>query len=61
MKRLLKYKDGSEYIDGDIASITPNGVEPVETYDLDNLSKDDIIKLRENKRDKNILKKVRRI
>ena len=34
IKRLLKYANGDEYIIGGGANITPNGVEPIEEYDL---------------------------
>ena len=59
--RLKKYIDGSEYIIGGIASIEPNGIEPIEEYDLSDFNKEEIEELNKNKKNKKLLRKARRI
>lgn len=58
--KLKIYHDGARYITGESTSIEP-AIDPVEEYDLSALSKDDIEKLKKDKKDKNILKKARKI
>lgn len=60
MKKLLKYKDGSEYIVGGIVSIEPNA-EPMEEWDLSDLTDEEFKELRKNPKDKNLRKKMKRI
>ena len=40
MRKLLKYRNGDEYIIGGLTGISPNGIEPIEEYDLDGLTDD---------------------
>lgn len=60
MKVLKVYKDGQAYVDGGSLSIVPSGVDPVAEYDVTDMDKDDIEKLRKNPRDK-LIKKARKI
>ena len=63
MRKLLKYANGDEYVVGGLASIQPNGVDPIEEIDLTSLKDEEFKELRENianKKVKNrLLKKVR--
>ena len=61
MRKLLKYKNGDEYIIGGLTGIQPNGIEPIEEYDLSALTNEEFKKLQLNKKDKNILKKVKKL
>jgi len=61
MRKLLRFKNGDEYIIGGIAGINPNGIDPIEEYDLSVLTNEEFKKLQLNKKDKNILKKVRKL
>ena len=61
MKKLLRYKNGDEYIVGGMVSIEPNGVEPIEEYDLSSFTNEDFKQFMRNKKDKNLLKKARKI
>jgi len=46
---------------GDIASIEPNGIAPVEEYDLDGLTREEFRKFKENRKDKKLRAKMKRI
>ena len=61
MKKLLRYKNGDEYIVGDIASIEPNGIEPIEKYDLSDLTDDEFKRLKNNKKDKKLRQKIKKL
>ena len=61
MKKLLRYKNGDEYIVGGMVSIEPNGIEPIEEYDISHFTKEETEKLQKNKKDKNLLKKARKL
>ena len=61
MRKLLRFKNGDEYIIGGIAGINPNGIDPIEEYDLSVLTNEEFKKLQLNKKDKNILKKVKKL
>ena len=61
MKILKRYKNGNEYVTGGMVSIEPSGVEPVEQFDLSALTKEEFKQLMKNKKDKNLLKKARKI
>lgn len=61
MKKLLRYQNGDEYIVGGLAGIEPNGVEPKEELDLSSLKDHEFRELMKNKKDKNLLKRARRI
>ncbi|HLG40297.1 MAG TPA: hypothetical protein VI461_11545 [Chitinophagaceae bacterium] len=61
MKKLLRYKNGDEYIVGGIAGIQPNGIEPVEELDLTPLSDEEFKQLRKNKKNKSLLKKAKKL
>ena len=61
MRKLLVFKDGSEYITGGIVAIEPNGVDPIEQYDLSALSGKEIKELMQKKKDKMLLKKARKL
>ena len=61
MRKLLKYRNGDEYIIGGMTSIEPNGVEPIEEYDLSDLTEDEFKRFKENKKDKNLRVKIRKI
>jgi len=61
VKKLLRYGNGDEYIMGDIASIEPNGIAPVEEYDLDGLTREEFRKFKENRKDKKLRAKMKRI
>ena len=61
MKKLLKYKDGTEYVIGGRASIQPNGVTPIEEYDLSDLTNNEFEELRKNPKVKKLLKKAKRL
>jgi hypothetical protein len=50
MRKILKYKDGSTYISGGIASIQPSGIEPIEEVDVTNMSDEEIEKIRNDKK-----------
>ena len=55
------YSNGDEYIIGNMASIEPNGIETVEEYDISHLTKGEIQRLKINGKDKDLLKKARKI
>ena len=59
--RLKKYKDGSIYITGGIASIEPNVDYEPEEYDLDELNKEELDELKRNPKSKKFDKKMKRI
>ena len=61
MRKLLRYANGDEYITGDIASIEPNGIEPIEEYNLSDLTEDEFKRFKENKKDKKLRAKMRRV
>ena len=61
MKKLKIYKNGDEYITGGMTSIEPNGIEPIEEYDISHFKKEEIEKLKRNKKDKDLLKKARKL
>ena len=61
MRKLLRYKNGDEYIIGGIVGMYPNGVDPVEELDLSLLTNEEFEQLKRNKKDKNLLKKARKI
>lgn len=61
MKKLKIYKNGDMYITGGIAGIQPNGVDPIEEYDLSDLTEKELEQLQKNKADKGLRKKIRRI
>jgi len=58
--KLLKYKDGSEYIVGGINSIEPVVDYNPEEYEID-MTKEELKEFIENKKDKNLRKKLKRI
>ena len=61
MRKLKIYRDGSRYFDGGLASIYPEGVEPIMEYDLSNLKQEEYERLLKKPRDKKLLKKAKRI
>lgn len=61
MKKLLKYKNGDEYVTGGIVGIEPNGVAPVEEFDLSGFSDQEYKDIIKNKKNKKLLKKARKI
>ena len=61
MRKLLRYKNGKEYIQGGIVSIVPNGVNPIEELDLSDLTNEEFTKFRQNMKDKKLLRKARKI
>lgn len=61
MRKLKRYKNGDEYIVGGIASLEPNGNNPVSEYDLSNFTDEEFKQFMKNKKDKNLLKKMRKI
>lgn len=61
MKKLIRYKNGDEYVVGGIVSIEPNGAEVEEEFDLSTLNDQEFKALLKNKKDKNILKKARKM
>ena len=61
MRILKKYKDGSEYIIGGLASIEPNVDYEPEEYDLSKLTEEEFKRFKENKEDKQLRKKIKRI
>ena len=61
MRILKRYKNGDEYITGGMASIEPNGIEPIEEYDLSNLKNEEFKSLMKNKKDIKLLRKARKI
>ena len=58
--KLKIYHDGSRYIVGGGTYIEP-AIDPVEEWDLSDLTKEEIEQLKKNKKDKNLLKKARKI
>lgn len=60
MKKLLKYANGDEYVVTDKFGISPN-IEPVEEYDLEALTDEEIKTFRENVKDKRLRKKMVKI
>ena len=61
MRKLLRYKNGDEYVVGGLASIEPNGIDPSEEFDLSLLKDHEFKELMKNKKDKNLLKKAIKI
>ena len=61
MRKLLKYRNGDEYIIGGLTGISPNGIEPIEEYDLDGLTDDEFKRFKENKTDKQLRKKLKKL
>ena len=61
MRKLLRYANGDEYIVGGVAGMYPNGIDPVEELDLSLLTNEEFEQLKRNKKDKNLLKKARKI
>ena len=61
MKKLVRYKNGDEYIIGSIASIEPNGIEPIKEYDLSNLTDDEFKRFKNNRKDKKLRAKIKKI
>ena len=57
MRKLLIYKHG-EYVTGGMISIRPNK-EPLEEYDLSDLTNSEFNSLRRNPKDKQIRKKIK--
>lgn len=51
MNKLLKYKDGSVYINSDRLSITPVGIVPIEEIDLGKKTEVEISELRKSPKD----------
>ena len=54
MKKLEKYANGEEYVVGGLASISPNGIDPIEEIDLESLTNEEFIELKENLHNKKI-------
>ena len=61
MRKLLRYKDGNEYIVGGITSIEPNTDYKPEEYDLSRFTDIEFERFKNNKKDKELLKKIKRI
>ena len=61
MKKLKVYKNGDAYIENEFLSIYPAGVEPEEEYDITEMKAEDIQKLKENPKDKALLKKDKKV
>ena len=61
MRKLMKYRNGDEYIVGGMTGISPNGVEPIEEFDLSNLTEDEFKRFKENKKDKKLRAKIKKI
>ena len=57
----MKYRNGDEYIVGGMTGISPNGVEPIEEFDLSNLTEDEFKRFKENKKDKKLRAKIKKI
>ena len=51
MIKALIYSNGQIYITGTGTDITPSGVEPVEQYDLDSLTDDEVEQVRSGNKD----------
>jgi len=60
MKRLVRYKSGSEYIIDDLASIVP-GDASYDEYSLERLSKEEVKLLEKNPKNKLLRKKLKLI
>jgi len=61
MRILKKYKDGSEYITGGIASVEPNVKYKPEEYDLSDLTEEEFKRFKEDKKDKRLRKKIKKL
>jgi len=61
MKKLLKYHNGDEYIIGGMTGISPNGIDPIEEYDLSDLTDDEFKRFKNNKKDKKLRAKIKKI
>jgi len=65
MRKLLRYQNGDEYISGGLAGIQPNGVEPIEVFDLTSLPREEFESLKKNLTNKkvkdNLLKKAKKL
>jgi len=62
MRKLLKYKNGDEYIiGGEGPGISPNGIEPIEEYNLDDLTEDEFKRFKEDRKDKQLRQKIKKL
>ena len=61
MRKLLRYKDGSEYIIGEGVGIFPSVDYEPEEYDLSEMTDEEFKRFKENKEDKILRKKLKKI
>lgn len=61
MRKLLKYKNNQEYVVGGMAGIQPNGIEPIEEFDLSELKDNEFEEFRKNFKSKKFSRKIRKI
>lgn len=60
-KKLNIYENGDAYLEISGLMVTPLGVKPVKTYDVSDLSPEEVEKLKKNPKDKKLLKKAKKI
>jgi F0F1-type ATP synthase epsilon subunit len=61
MRKIKIYKENKVYVTGGIASIEPNGIEPEEEYEVENITEKEIEDIKDGRKRKRILRRAKKI